>query len=106
METPRDRSIGAQMHIASQLLKKKLHRRMHEINDHITIEQISVLEMLKTHGALNMSELARHAVKENAAITRMVDILEREGYVERKPSANDRRAWEIHITSKGYKIKG
>lgn len=104
METPRDKSIGAQMHIASQLLKKRMHRRIHEFNRNITIEQISVLEMLKAHGSLNMSELARLNFKENAAITRMVDILEREGYVQRNPSPNDRRVWEIAIQAEGLAI--
>lgn len=101
METPRDKSIGAQMHIASQLLKKKIHRRIHVYNRSITIEQIEVLEILKAHGALNMSELARLTVKENAAITRMVDNLEKIGYVKRKPSPSDRRVWEITILPEG-----
>lgn len=101
METPRDKSIGAQMHIASQLLKKKVHRRIHEFNRNITLEQIVVLEMLKAHGSLKMSELARLTTKENAAITRMVDILERKDYVQRKPSPNDRRVWEIAIKPDG-----
>lgn len=104
METPRDKSIGAQMHIATQLLRKRMQHRIQSLGYKITIEQLGLLEMLKVHGYLNMSELAKLMIKENAGITRMVDILEREGLVQRKPSANDRRVWEIHITIKGGEI--
>ena len=104
MKTPRDKSIGAQMHLASQLLRRRMHHRIHELGYKITIEQLAILEILKFHGAMNMSELAHLTVKENAVITRMVDILEREAYVERKPKASDRRAWEIHITNTGSKL--
>ncbi len=92
------------MHIASQLMRRRMHHRIHELGSKITLEQLAVLEMLKFHGAMNMSELAHLTVKENAVITRMVDILEREAYVERKPRASDRRAWEIHITNNGLKL--
>lgn len=101
METPRDKSIGAQMHIASQLLKKKMHRRIHELYQNITIEQLAILEILEANGSLKMSELARLSVKENAAITRMVDLLEKQEYVQRMPSQGDRRAWEILIKPAG-----
>lgn len=101
MKTPRDNSIGAQMHIASQLLKKRMHHRIQQLGLKITIEQLGVLEVLRFNGPMKMSELARQTVKENAVITRMIDILERENFVKRKPSATDRRAWEIHITKSG-----
>lgn len=101
MNTPRDKSIGAQMHIATQLLKRRMQHRIQKLGLNITIEQLGLLEVLNLHGSMNMTGLAKHLVKENAVITRMVDILERERYVERKPSTNDRRAWEIHITTKG-----
>ena len=106
METPRDKSIGAQMHLASQLLKRRMHQRIHKLGYKVTMEQLSVLEVLKFHGAMNMSELARQTLKENAVITRMTDILEREGFVQRKTSTTDRRAWEIHITESGSEIFG
>lgn len=101
MKTPRDNSIGAQMHIASSLLKRKMHAKIHSLGHKTTLEQMSILEMLHFNGPQTMSTLAKISVKENAVITRMIDILEKNGFVERKSKAGDRRAYLIHLTSLG-----
>ena len=101
METPRDNSIGAQMSIASTLLKRKMHAKIHGLKRNVTMEQLSVLEMLKFHGPQTMTDLARMTSKENAVITRMVDILEKNGFVKRKNKSGDRRAYIIHLTESG-----
>ena len=104
MKTPRDSSIGAQMHLASQVLRRRMHNRIHQLGYNTTMEQLAVLEVLKFNGPMNMSEIAHAIIKENAAITRMVDVLEKGGFVERKSIAGDRRAKAIHITKSGLEL--
>jgi MarR family transcriptional regulator for hemolysin len=104
MKTPRDNSIGAQMHLASQALRRRMHNRIHQLGYQCTMEQLAVLEVLKFNGAMNMSEIANAIIKENAAITRMVDVMERRGLVERKSIAGDRRAKAIHIKKSGLDV--
>jgi len=104
METPRDKSIGAQMHLAFQVLRRRMHNRIHQLGYHCTMAQLSILEVLKYNGAMNMSEIAHAIIKENAAITRMVDVLEGRGLVVRKSIVGDRRAKAIHITKKGLEV--
>lgn len=48
-----------------------------------------------------MNQLSRIISIDNAAVTRHVDILEREGLVKREPDAKDRRKNIIRITDKG-----
>jgi len=103
-KTPRDKSIGAQMHLASQALRRRMHHRIHKLGYQCSMEQLSILEVLKFNGAMNMSEIAHALIKENAAITRMVDVMEGRGLVERKSIAGDRRAKAIHITKKGMGV--
>ena len=103
-KTPRDKSIGAQMHLASQALRRRMHHRIHKLGYQCSMEQLSILEVLKFNGAMNMSEIAHALIKENAAITRMVDVMEGRGLVERKSIAGDRRAKAIHITKKGQEV--
>jgi len=103
-KTPRDKSIGAQMHLASQALRRRMHHRIHKLGYQCSMEQLSILEVLKFNGAMNMSEIAHALIKENAAITRMVDVMEGRGLVERKSIAGDRRAKAIHITEKGMEV--
>ena len=62
------------------------------------MEQLAVLEIISFNDPQTMSELAKVAVKENAVITRMIDILEKNGSVERRNKPGDRRAYIIHLT--------
>lgn len=100
-KSPRDNSIGAQMAIALQLMKRKNHQAIANTGHKITMEQLVVLEILKSNGTMNMTELSKSVWKQNANITRIVDKLEKEKLVERKAIATDRRANLINITDKG-----
>lgn len=89
------------MHIASALLRKKMHAKIHKLGHDSTLEQLSVLEVILFSGPLTMSEIANMLVKENAVITRMVDIMERKGFVKRTAKQGDRRAYLVNITEAG-----
>ena len=53
---------------------------------------------------LNHSELAHLLVRSNHSMTRLVDVLEKDGLVERHRDPKDRRAVYIRITSAGLKF--
>jgi DNA-binding MarR family transcriptional regulator len=48
-----------------------------------------------------MTELSRHLFTDNSAVTRLVDKMEKEGWVRRGAAPGDRRASPIHISNKG-----
>jgi DNA-binding MarR family transcriptional regulator len=54
--------------------------------------------------ALRMGELADAVTISRSGLTRMVDRIEAEGLLERKPSPEDRRAIDVVITSDGSKL--
>ncbi|MEE9350081.1 MAG: MarR family transcriptional regulator [Flavobacteriaceae bacterium] len=97
----RDKSIGAQMAIALQLMKRKNHQAIAKTEHKITMEQLVVLEILKTNGDMNMTELSKTVWKQNANITRIVDKLEKQELVRRNAVKGDRRANLVSITTKG-----
>lgn len=103
-KSPRDKSLGAQMSIALQLMRKVNHKALAEVGSKITMEQLAILEVLMIYGEINMTELSNAVWKQNANITRIVDKLEKQNLVERKPVENDRRAYLISITSDGKKL--
>ncbi|MCK8521805.1 MarR family transcriptional regulator [Aquimarina sp. D1M17] len=100
-ESPRHKSIGAQMAIAQQLLKRNHHKAFKEAGMKITLEQMVVLEMLHIQGDMNMTELSKGVWKQNANITRIVDKLENLKFLVRKPVEGDRRANLLSITPEG-----
>jgi len=70
----------------------------------ITIDQWLVLKSLKENPDLNQAELAEKVFKDNASITRIIDLLVKSGYVEREINPSDRRKFNLNITSIGNKI--
>ena len=57
--SPRERSLGAQMAIALQLMKKANNHAIVEAGINITMEQLAVLEILNSQGDMNMTELGK-----------------------------------------------
>lgn len=64
----------------------------------------AVLEALLHRGALPINEIGRKVLLTSGSITVAVDRLEDKGLVERRASADDRRAKIVHLTSTGKKL--
>lgn len=67
----------------------------------ITIGQSFILLSLLERDGRNVKELAERLLIDSSAITGLVDRLEKEELVERRPDERDRRALRIHLTPKG-----
>jgi MarR family 2-MHQ and catechol resistance regulon transcriptional repressor len=64
----------------------------------------AVLEALLHKGALPVNEIGRKVLLTSGSITVAIDRLEAKGLVERRASANDRRARIVHLTKEGRKL--
>ena len=104
MKSPREKSIGAQMAIALQLMKRNNHHAIREAGFKITMEQLAILEMLSFYGDMNMTELSHKTWKQNANITRIIDKLENQKLVVRRAVEGDRRANLLSITENGKQL--
>jgi DNA-binding MarR family transcriptional regulator len=89
--------IGAQSRLLPTL-DQELAREMG-----MSLSQYEVLLRLNDaeHGAIRMSELATEVVLSPSGITRVVDQLERRGFVERKVCESDRRGFLAVLTKDG-----
>jgi DNA-binding MarR family transcriptional regulator len=65
----------------------------------------SVLIPLFEEDGLRMGEIARRARLSKQTMTTMVRLCERDGLVERRPDAGDRRAARVHLTAKGSRFR-
>lgn len=70
----------------------------------ITIDQWLVLKSLKENPNFTQAELAEKVFKDSASITRILDLLVQSEYVEREINPNDRRKFNLSVTSKGESI--
>ena len=66
--------------------------------------QYAVLIALEKHNGVNQERLSTILGLDKANITRAVTKLQNEGYIIRKPDAEDKRVWHIFLTEKGNDI--
>jgi MarR family transcriptional regulator for hemolysin len=64
----------------------------------MTRAQWMILVRLERQPGMSQNELAALVEVEPITIGRLVDRLERRGFVERRPDATDRRIWRLHLT--------
>jgi MarR family transcriptional regulator, 2-MHQ and catechol-resistance regulon repressor len=64
----------------------------------------AVLEALLHKGTLPVNEIGKKVLLTSGSITVAVDRLEAKGLVERRASADDRRARIVHLTKEGRKL--
>lgn len=67
----------------------------------ITIDQWAILNTLQLNDGLCQNQLAESTGKDRSSITRIIDSLEKETYLYRESSLNDRRNKLIFLTNKG-----
>jgi DNA-binding MarR family transcriptional regulator len=67
----------------------------------VTIPRFRALAVLSELSDLTVNELARHTSVERSALSRVLDQLEAEGLIVRRPKSADKRALSIRITEAG-----
>ncbi len=72
----------------------------------VSITQCYALEALARERAMTLNDLASHLYLDKSTTSRVVDALERKGYVVRSEHPADRRALRLKITSAGRALHG
>ncbi len=67
----------------------------------ISGEQWVVLKRTYEVQGINQNEIAKSTYKDPASVTRMIDLLEKRGFLKRKNTDGDRRSYEICLTENG-----
>lgn len=66
--------------------------------------QLTALTVISKNDSLGQSALGKALDMKRANVVKLLDELQGRGLVERKPSTQDRRAYEIHLTPQGKKL--
>jgi DNA-binding MarR family transcriptional regulator len=100
-----ENSFGRLIGVTHTAMFRHLSALMKEHSLPITPDQFRVLNHLWQKDGLQQTELALCTNRNRANVTRIIDILEREGIVERRDDSTDRRVFRIYLTPKGKSIK-
>lgn len=98
-------SFGRILGVAHTAMFRHLSTLMKEQELPITPDQFRLLSHLWEKDGLKQSELAICTNRNRANVTRIIDILEREGIVERRDDPDDRRVHRIYLTEKGKLLR-
>src|SRR5690606_16416559 len=88
-----DKSIKAYRQYAQKQLK--------ESGFHVTIDQWLVLKNIQELPQISQQELSRRVFKDTASVTRIIDLLVKQGMITREASENDRRRNFLKVTQIG-----
>jgi DNA-binding MarR family transcriptional regulator len=87
----------------SEVLYDRLNTELKKLD--LTFTQYNVLRILRGAGAegISCSQLAERMIVRDPDITRLLDRIEKRGYVQRKRSERDRRILTVTISPEGMK---
>ncbi len=91
-----NRNFGFLVHDVARLLRISVDRRMSEVG--LTRSQWWVLNNLFQHNGANQAELAQVLEVERPTLGRLIDRLEKKGWVKRVEDSKDRRAKKIFLS--------
>ena len=97
---------GTVLYLIEQAIKdyrKVSQKNISKIVKDITIDQCLVLIILNQDAKISQNELANLIFKDNASITRMIELMVKKDYLNRTIHKEDRRKFNLETTEKGKK---
>jgi len=98
-----ERHIGFLISDVARLMRTAFDRRVRRLG--LTRSQWLVINRLHRRPGATQSELAEMLEVEKATAGRMVDRMEKKGWVVRRPDATDRRVNRLHLTAEAHLIQ-
>ncbi len=98
-------SIGYLTGRVKREMTRMLTRNLQEMGGEITAEQYRLLILLWKEGGLNQQYIADIYGKDKTSITRMLQTMERQGWITRTPDEEDKRNNKLFITREGLAVR-
>lgn len=84
--------------------RKTSQKNLSNVVKDMTIDQGLILAYLDKYPDKTQKEIAALAFKDNASMTRMLDLMEKKEYIKRSINPTNRRRFKIEITPKGQQV--
>jgi DNA-binding MarR family transcriptional regulator len=102
---PLDNSQGYIIHRLDVQMSLGLQHAFQAKGFNITPEQWGVLNRLWENQGMHQSALAQRAAKDRHNITRILNLLEKNGFIFRTPDGEDKRRLNVYLTEEGKALK-
>ena len=95
-------SFGFLVNDVTRLMRKLFDRRAARFG--LTRAQWRALKRVHHGEGITQNELAEYLEMEPIAIGRVIDRLQKAGFVERRADPQDRRVWRLHLLPKAHDV--
>ncbi len=100
-----EEAVGYVVNRAALRLKAALQRAFRESGYDVTAEQWAVLNCLWTNEGMTQTEIAERVAKDKTNLTRILDVMERNGLITRQRHESDRRSYRVFPTREAWNIR-
>ena len=98
------RSLGFSLYRTHIIYGVALRRALQTAGCEVTPEQINLMSKLYNNEGVTQTRLGELAYKDRHNTTRILNLLEGHGYVERRPDEADKRVYRLFLTDSGREI--
>jgi DNA-binding MarR family transcriptional regulator len=102
MNQAAENSLFYLLHDATRQIRKHFDRRATRLE--LTRAQWRALKATRRQEGLSQSELAEYLDMEAIPVGRVIDRLEKTGFVERRADPGDRRRWRLYLMPKAHAV--
>ena len=99
------KEIAVELNLTGCKLKQFLAAKLREMGVPLTPEQFMLIDILWNQGEMTQQQLADQLQKDKNSVTKLVDAIEKKGFVVRKQNPHDRRANTLILTEKANELK-
>jgi DNA-binding MarR family transcriptional regulator len=94
-------SLGFYLNKGYILFREAFNQKIKESGLNFNSDHWTVLIIVNNNPGISQTDISNFSLRDKPAITRIIDFLEKEKYVERRNDKKDRRSYNIFLTEQG-----
>ena len=99
------KEIAVELNLTGCKLKQFIAAKLRQMDVPLTPEQFILIDLLWNQGSMSQQQLADQMQQDKNSVTKLVDALERKGFVVREQNRQDRRSNTLILTEKAEGLK-
>ena len=99
------KEIAVELNLTGCKLKQFIASKLRQKDVPLTPEQFLLIDLLWNHGEMSQQQLADLMHKDKNSVTKLVDAIERKGFVVRQQNKHDRRSNTLVLTERANQLK-
>ena len=99
------KEVAVELNLTGCRLKQFIALKLRQKEVPLTPEQFLLIDLLWNQGPMSQQKLADQMQKDKNSVTKLVDAIERKGFVVRQQNSRDRRSNTLVLTEKALTLR-